>query len=66
LDAIGETVEDLPPESLSEALSWRNPLELMPLTSSTLSPDDNPTREIFHAEVTEVNFIEVDNFLASS
>ena len=35
LDAIGETIEDPPPESLSEAPSWRNPPKLMPLTSST-------------------------------
>jgi hypothetical protein len=29
-------------------------------------PDDNPTGDIFHAEVTKVDFIRVDNFLASS
>jgi hypothetical protein len=66
LDAIGETVEDPPPESLSKAPSWRNPPEPMPLTSSTPPPDDNPTGDIFHAKVTEVNFIRVDKFLASS
>ena len=31
-----------------------------------LPPDDNPTGDIFHAEVIEVDFIGVDNFLASS
>jgi hypothetical protein len=35
LDAIGETIEDPPPESLFEAPSWRNPPEPMPLTLST-------------------------------
>jgi hypothetical protein len=66
LDAIVETVEDPPAESLFEAPSWRNPPEPMPLTSSTPPPDDNPTGDIFHVEVTVVNFIGVDKFLASS
>jgi hypothetical protein len=74
LDTIGETIEDPPPEFLSEAPSWRNPPELMPLTSSTPPPDDNPTGNIFHSEVTEifhsevieVDFIWVDNLSASS
>jgi hypothetical protein len=38
----------------------------MPLTLSTPLPDDNPIGDIFHVEVTEVNFIGVDKFLASS
>jgi hypothetical protein len=38
----------------------------MPLTSSTPPPDDNPTWDIFHSEVTEVDFNGVDNFSASS
>ena len=38
----------------------------MPLTSSTPPPDDNPTGDIFHAEATEVDFIGVENFFASS
>jgi hypothetical protein len=66
LDAIGETTDDPLPESLSEAPSWRNSPEPMPLTSSTPPPDDNPTWDIFHTEVTEVDFIGVDNFFASS
>ena len=66
LDAIGEIVEDPPPKSLFEAPSWINPPEPMLFTSSTPPPNDNPTRDIFHAEVTEVDFIGVDNFLASS
>jgi hypothetical protein len=66
LDAIGETVEDPPPESLYEAPSWRNPPEPMPLTSSTPPPDDNPTGDIFLSEVIEVDVIGVDNFLSSS
>jgi uncharacterized coiled-coil protein SlyX len=66
LDDIGKTVEDPPPETLSEAPAWRNPPEPMPLTSSTPPPDDNPTRNKFHAEVSEVDFIGVDNFSASS
>jgi uncharacterized coiled-coil protein SlyX len=66
LDAIGETIEGPPPEFLSEAPSWRNPPEPMPLTSSTPPPDDNPTGNILHSEVTEVNFIGVDKFSASS
>jgi hypothetical protein len=53
LDEIGKTVEDPPPESLFEAPSWRNRLEPMPLTSSTPPPNDNPTGDIFHLEVTE-------------
>ena len=57
LDDIGETIEDPPPESRFEAPSRRNPLEPMPLTSSTPPLDDNPTRDIFHLEVTEVDFI---------
>jgi hypothetical protein len=39
LDAIVEIVEDSLPVSLSEAPSWRNPQEPMPLTSSTPPPD---------------------------
>ena len=66
LDDIGENVEDPLLESLFEAPSWRNPPEPMPLTSSTPPLDDNPTGDIFHSEVTEVDFIGVDNFLASS
>jgi hypothetical protein len=66
LDAIGETVEDPPHVSLSETLSLRNPPEPMPFTSSTPPPNDNPIGDIFHVEVTEVNYIGVDNFLASS
>jgi hypothetical protein len=67
LDDIGKTVEDPSPESLSEAPSWRNPPEpMMPLTSSTPPPDDNPIGDIFHAEVTEVDFIGVEKFFASS
>ena len=66
LDDIGENVEDPPPESLSEAPSLRNPPEPMPLTSSTPPPNDNPIGDIFHSEVTEVDFIGVNNFLASS
>jgi hypothetical protein len=66
LDAIGETIEDLSPESLSEAPSWRKPLEPIPLTLSTPPPNDNPIGDIFYPEVTEVDFIRVDNFLASS
>jgi hypothetical protein len=66
LDDIRETVEDPLLESLSGAPSWRIPPEPMPLTSSSPTPDDNATGDIFHSEVTEVNFIEVDNFLASS
>jgi hypothetical protein len=61
LDAIRETVEDPPPQSLLDAPLWRNPPEPMHLTSSTPPPDD-----IFHAEVTKVDFIGVDHFLASS
>jgi hypothetical protein len=64
LDDIGETVEDPPPVSLSEAPSWRNLPEPMLLTSSTPPPDDNPTGDIIHSEVTEVDFLGVDNFLA--
>jgi hypothetical protein len=66
LDDIGKTIEDPPPETLSEAPTWRNPPEPMPLTSSTPPPDDNPTRNKFHAEVAEVDFIGVDKFSASS
>jgi hypothetical protein len=66
LDDIGKTVEDPLPETLSEAPAWRNPSEPMPLTSSTPPPDDNPTGNKFHSEVSEVDFIGVDNFLASS
>jgi hypothetical protein len=66
LDDIGKTVEDPPPETLSEAPAWRNPPEPMPLTSSTPPPDDNPTGNKFHSEVSEVDFIGVDNFSASS
>jgi hypothetical protein len=60
LEDIGKTVEDPPP------LAWRNPPEPMPLTSSTPPPDDNPIRNKFHSEVSEVDFIGVDNFSASS
>jgi hypothetical protein len=66
LDDIGKTIEYLLPETLSEAPAWRNPLELMPLTSSTPLPDDNPTGNKFHSEVSEVDFIGVDNFSVSS
>jgi hypothetical protein len=66
LDDIGKTVEDPLPETLSEAPAWRNPPEPMPLTSSTPPPDDNPTGNKFHSEVSEVDFIGVDNFSASS
>jgi uncharacterized coiled-coil protein SlyX len=66
LDDIGKTVEDPPPATLSETPAWRNPPEPMPLSSSTPPPDDNPTRNKFHVEVAEVDFIGVDKFLASS
>jgi uncharacterized coiled-coil protein SlyX len=66
LDDIGKTVEDPPPATLSETPAWRNPPEPMPLSSSTPPHDDNPTRNKFHAEVAEVDFIGVDKFLASS
>ncbi|XP_059428550.1 uncharacterized protein LOC132162320 [Corylus avellana] len=66
LDDIVETVEDAPPDTLTEAPSWINPPEPMPLTSSTPPPDDNPTRDIFHSEVTEVDVIGVDNLLSTS
>jgi hypothetical protein len=66
VDDIGKTVEDPPPESLSDAPSWRNRPEPMPFTSSAPPPDNNPTRDIIHSEVIEVDFIEVDNFSASS
>jgi hypothetical protein len=66
LDDIGEAVEDPPPNPLSKAPSWRNPLEPMPLTSSTPPPDNNSIGNIFHLEVTKVDFIGVDNFFASS
>jgi hypothetical protein len=66
LDDIGKTVEDPPPATLSETPAWRNPPEPMPLSSSTPPPDDNPTRNKFHAEVAEVDFIGVDKFLAGS
>jgi hypothetical protein len=66
LDDIGKTVKDPPLETLFEAPGWRNPPEPMPLTSSTPPPDDNPTRNKFHAEVSVVDFIGVDNFSASS
>jgi hypothetical protein len=66
LDAIGENIEDPPPECLFEAPSWTNPPEPMPLTSSTPPPNDNPTGDIFHAEVTKVDFIGVENIFASS
>jgi hypothetical protein len=66
LDDISEIVEDPSPDSLFEAPSWRNPLEPVPLTSSTPPPDDNPTRYICHLEVAEVDFTRVDNFFASS
>ena len=38
----------------------------MPFPSSTPPPNDNPTRDIFHSKVTKVDFIGVDNSLASS
>jgi hypothetical protein len=38
----------------------------MPLTLSTPPPDDSPTRNKCHSEVSEVDFIGVDNFSASS
>jgi hypothetical protein len=66
LDAIGETIEAPPPESLSEAPSWRNPPEPMPLSSSTPPLDDNPTGDIVHTKVIEVDFIGVDNLSGSS
>jgi uncharacterized coiled-coil protein SlyX len=66
LDDIGKTVEDPPHATLSETPAWRNPPEPMPLSSSTPPPDDNPTRNKFHAEVAEVDFIRVDKYLASS
>jgi hypothetical protein len=56
LDAIGEIVEDPPPESLFETPSWRNPPEPMPLTSSTPSPEDNPTWDMILLEVIKVDF----------
>ena len=66
LDAIGETYEDPPPKSLSEAPSQRNPPEAIPLTSSTPLPNDNPTWDIFRLKVIEVDFIRVNNVLARS
>jgi hypothetical protein len=66
LDDIGETIEYPPSDPLPEAPSWRNPLKPMPLTSSTPPPDDNPTEDIFHLKITKVDFIGVDNSLASS
>jgi hypothetical protein len=66
LDDIGKTIEDPPPESLSEAPSWKNPPEPMPISSSTPPPDDNPTGDIVHVKVIKVDFIRVDNFSASS
>ena len=54
LDDIGEIVEYPPPDPLLEAPLWRNP------------PDDNLIGDIFHLEVIEVDFIKVNNILASS
>jgi hypothetical protein len=43
LDDIEEIIEHPPPDPLPEAPSWRNPSELMPLTSITPPLDVNPT-----------------------
>jgi hypothetical protein len=66
LNDIGETVEDPPPDPLSEAPLWRNPPKPMPITSSTPPPDDNLTGDIFHSKVSKVDLIGVENILVSS